>query len=162
MDTGEISFDISWENSWRASWSEFGGALQIENWDAAWGDTSRKNLTGFQGEDGGGTETATPVDANSNFRAPGQPVRVGIFAREATTRRQAGGGYYSNMELSGNVMERTISEDSSGCGSLQHRIHKVGYGAGVGFVLRLFLVLAHAPGRFRFDRQLVIGGFDLW
>ncbi len=89
------------------------GPLQPVPNEYAWGGASAIWLDGFDGVDGSGAETATPVNANSHFAnqptSLRRPVRVGIFAREATTRWQAGAGYYGNMELSGNVMERMIS-----------------------------------------------------
>ena len=69
------------------------------------------HLTDFEGEDGSGTETALPENANSHYwpaSAFQRPVRVGIFARDATTREQAGAGYSGNMELSANLWERIV------------------------------------------------------
>lgn len=37
------------------------------------------------------------------------PLRAGIFATAATTRAQAGAGYYGVLELSGNVWERCVT-----------------------------------------------------
>ena len=32
----DVRFDLSWDNSWHSSWPEYGGALNMTNWDAAW------------------------------------------------------------------------------------------------------------------------------
>ncbi len=77
----------------------------------AWGTTSIKNLTGFEGEDGSGTETPSPSDANAlygNSTLKG-PARAGIFARPHSARAEAGASYWGIMELSGNLWERPVS-----------------------------------------------------
>lgn len=82
----------------------------------AWGNTSWTQITGFQGTDGSGTETALPAGANLHQTpSPGGPVRVGIFATATTTREQAGAGYYGVLEMSGNLSELIIGiNESSG------------------------------------------------
>jgi formylglycine-generating enzyme required for sulfatase activity len=32
----DVRFDLSWDNSWHNIWPEYGGALNMTNWDAAW------------------------------------------------------------------------------------------------------------------------------
>jgi formylglycine-generating enzyme required for sulfatase activity len=32
----DVRFDLSWDNAWHSSWPEYGGALNMTNWDAAW------------------------------------------------------------------------------------------------------------------------------
>lgn len=53
----------------------------------------------------------TTGDGRVGGMAEGQkgPLRVGIFAENATSRVTSGAGYYGNMELSGNVAEPVVS-----------------------------------------------------
>ena len=75
-----------------------------------WGDTLLTYMTGFNGLDGSGTETAKPANANVNLASqiPG-PVRVGIFATATSARRDAGAGYYGVMNLADNVSESVVN-----------------------------------------------------
>ena len=75
-----------------------------------WGDTLLTYMTGFNGLDGSGTETAKPANANVNVggQIPG-PVRVGIFATATSARRDAGAGYYGVMNLADNVYELVVT-----------------------------------------------------
>lgn len=86
---------------------------QKEPWinEMAWGNSAYTSLTGIDGTDGSGTETALPANANAFIQngAIGGPVRAGIFASGSTTREQAGASYYGVMEMSGNVHELAIS-----------------------------------------------------
>jgi formylglycine-generating enzyme required for sulfatase activity len=76
----------------------------------AWGDTLGTPLTGFNGVDGSGTETATPTNANGTFNNQiTGPVRVGIFATAASGRHEAGAGYYGAMNLADNVSEWVVN-----------------------------------------------------
>lgn len=43
------------------------------------------------------------------------PVRIGQSARNATTRAQAGGGYYGALDLAGNVWEQIVSVSTQSC-----------------------------------------------
>ena len=75
----------------------------------AWGDTMIVSAQSFDGVDGSGTETVHEVTANCNYnRGVNGPIRVGIFAKTATIRHQAGAGFYGVMELSGNIEERIV------------------------------------------------------
>ncbi|MBI3602298.1 MAG: SUMF1/EgtB/PvdO family nonheme iron enzyme [Candidatus Omnitrophica bacterium] len=70
-----------------------------------------------------GTETITDANANANYNnttfsggdasqgASYQigPLRVGIFASNATTRVMAGASYYGVMDISGNLKERVVT-----------------------------------------------------
>jgi formylglycine-generating enzyme required for sulfatase activity len=60
--------------------------------------------------DGTGTDTVTTANANvssaQNFFGP---IRVGIFASSTSTRLKSGAGYFGNMEMSGNVLEMTVT-----------------------------------------------------
>ncbi len=75
-----------------------------------WGDTLFTYLTGFNGTDGSGTETAAPT--NANFVSSGYitgPVRVGIFATATSSRHAAGASYYGVMNLADNVAEPVVT-----------------------------------------------------
>ncbi|MCP5537461.1 MAG: SUMF1/EgtB/PvdO family nonheme iron enzyme [Akkermansiaceae bacterium] len=75
-----------------------------------WGNTTVTNITGFDGTDGSGTETAIPTNTNAHLsEGVSGPVRAGIFATDTTTREQAGAGYYGVMELGGNLWEFVVS-----------------------------------------------------
>ena len=76
----------------------------------AWGTTSIMNLTGHTGEDGSGTETPSPANANAIYGngAIKGPVRVGIFARPQSSRAGSGASYWGIMELGGNLWERPV------------------------------------------------------
>ncbi len=86
----------------------------------AWGSNSITACATISGTEDG-TETCTTTNANCNYYGQtftggdaGQgPLRVGIFATGASSRVQAGAGYYGNMDLSGNVSERTVTVGNS-------------------------------------------------
>ncbi len=87
-------------------------------WDEyAWGGTSPVAAVTLSGTEDG-TESVTTTSANINFNnqtfsggdAGQGPLRAGIFAKASTTTRLAsGGGYYGNLEMSGNLWERCVS-----------------------------------------------------
>ncbi len=63
---------------------------------------------------GGGIANYGTGSASSTIRGP---LRCGFAANTATTRLEAGAGYYGAMELSGNLFERTITtRHTSGSG----------------------------------------------
>ncbi len=66
-------------------------------------------ISGLTGTDGSGTEYYTAWNLIVSGSQPGGPVRVGIFAREGSSRQEAGASYWGIMELSGNLWERAIS-----------------------------------------------------
>ncbi len=74
----------------------------------AWGNATYTSISGLTGVDGSGTEYYTAGNLIVPGSQPGGPVRVGIFARENSTREQAGASYWGIMELSGNVFERCV------------------------------------------------------
>lgn len=88
-----------------------GVSVPVAN-EFAWGGNtiSRANTVT---NDGSNQETATDVIATGtgfcnyggNSGGLQGPLRVGFAAKTATTRYEAGSGYYGNMELTGNVYE---------------------------------------------------------
>jgi len=82
----------------------------------SWGNTTlicAVDQTSYLGD---GTETALPPDANCCMWGAvhvHHPMRSGIFATASTTRTQSGAGYYGVMEMSGNVMDRTVTLGNS-------------------------------------------------
>ncbi len=82
----------------------------------AWGTTTITAQTGHDGEDGSGEETPIPVGANCAWNDKlGGPVRVGIYARNYTTRVQAGASYWGIMELSGSLWEYAVPVGNAAC-----------------------------------------------
>ncbi|MBU0676848.1 MAG: hypothetical protein KJ626_01920 [Verrucomicrobia bacterium] len=76
----------------------------------AWGNSSYVELTGESGVEGSGSETALPTNANVHVTTTiSGPVRTGIFADAASSRVEAGAGYYGNMDLSGNLREMAVA-----------------------------------------------------
>jgi len=98
----------------------------------AWGSTGITAAAAISGAEDG-TETITTANANccygnktfSGGDGGRGPLRAGIFAKSATTRAQAGAGYYGNMELSGNVWERPVT-----VGNSQGRLFTGSHGSG--------------------------------
>lgn len=80
----------------------------------AWGTTTIVLQEGHDGEDGSGTETAFPANANATYAGDYflDLVRVGIYATATSTREQAGASYWGIMHLSGNLMERPVTVGS--------------------------------------------------
>jgi formylglycine-generating enzyme required for sulfatase activity len=83
----------------------------------AWGDATIAADPYTLANDGAPTEVVTVnysttagnvVDDLTSKSIPG-PFRVGVFASSVSDRRNAGASYYGIMELSGNVIERTIT-----------------------------------------------------
>jgi len=92
-----------------------GVSVPVAN-EYAWGtNTATRAFT--LTNDGTSQEEATDIigvgtgilNCNGNSGAPAGPFRVGFAAKNATSRREAGAGYYGNMELSGNVFEYCTS-----------------------------------------------------
>jgi len=80
----------------------------------AWGSTVIQGATGIS-NGGASNEVASNAGANTVYNNAGGvsgPMRVGNFAQAATTRLQAGAGYYGIMELSGNVWEDVVTVGS--------------------------------------------------
>ncbi len=88
----------------------------------AWGTASLTYAAVISGSSEDGTETITTSGANvvggntsltGGDSASTGPVRVGIFATSTSTRVQAGAGYYGNMDLTGNVIEKAVTVGNS-------------------------------------------------
>ena len=80
-----------------------------------WGSTAATQAQGAVQNSGEAAETANTTgnglynsDAGGGTDIVG-PLRSGFAATGATTRIQAGAGYYGNMELAGNVVEMVVS-----------------------------------------------------
>ncbi|MGA2625327.1 MAG: SUMF1/EgtB/PvdO family nonheme iron enzyme [Bacteroidota bacterium] len=86
----------------------------------AWGTTNITAADAISGTEDG-TETITTTNANCCFNnttfSGGDgglgPLRCGIFAKNTTTREQAGASYYGVMEMSGNLWERLVCVGNS-------------------------------------------------
>jgi formylglycine-generating enzyme required for sulfatase activity len=76
----------------------------------AWGDTSVTGTTSITNSGLNNEIAQAGANCVYNIAAGVQgPLRSGNFAQSATTRKQAGAGYYGIMELSGNLLERIIT-----------------------------------------------------
>ncbi len=87
-----------------------GTATPVAN-EYAWGNTTAtaaNNIT----NPGATNETTSTSGANAVYDLQTNvvgPMRVGVFAKSATTRAQSGASYYGIMELSGNLGERPVT-----------------------------------------------------
>jgi formylglycine-generating enzyme required for sulfatase activity len=75
----------------------------------AWGSTRIVSVEAVEGDDGSGAEAPAPAEANTLFeRTIAGPVRAGLF--EGRGERDAtGAGFYGALDLSGNVIEMTVT-----------------------------------------------------
>jgi formylglycine-generating enzyme required for sulfatase activity len=81
----------------------------------AWGSTSITQATGLTNS-GQASETASNAGANCVYGGNGNvygPARVGLAAGAATTRAQAGAGYYGVLDLSGQLWKRPVTIGNS-------------------------------------------------
>lgn len=92
-----------------------GASANVPN-EYPWG--SATNCRPARGIAAGGYISETPANAGNDANCTATnhplvqgPMRCGAFAGSVTqtTRRQAGSGYYGNMELAGNVWERCVT-----------------------------------------------------
>jgi formylglycine-generating enzyme required for sulfatase activity len=78
----------------------------------AWGNTTYDPI-GSETLTNAGANNETSNNTNNNVANSQDnilgPVRVGSFARAATTRTQAGATYYGIMDMSGNLWETTVT-----------------------------------------------------
>lgn len=88
------------------------GSLLPVAGEYAWGTTNSTRANSIV-DPGANTESVSPVGANANHFQDGffslGPVRVGAFATGSSDRELAGAGYYGNLELSGNMMEKPVT-----------------------------------------------------
>ncbi len=94
------------------------GALASVAGEYAWGSSSSTKCSTISGTESG-AETCSTASANANYDKTTNftggdggtgPLRVGIFATASTTTREtSGAGYFGNLDLSGNVWERTVT-----------------------------------------------------
>ncbi len=90
-----------------------------------WGNnvtTSANNITN-PGEDDEYSNTAGANSASASQVNVDGPLRVGSFATAASSRIQAGAGYWGIMELSGNLWERTVSVGNIAAGRAFTGLH---------------------------------------
>lgn len=87
----------------------FRGEATPFQYECAWGNATYVHATGISS---GGTNSETSSNAGANCAlnlSPG-PMRVGAFSSASSVSRLlSGAGYYGNMELSGNLQERTVT-----------------------------------------------------
>jgi hypothetical protein len=85
-----------------------------------WGNVNITQALGISGTENG-SETVTTEDANANYGSAAfsggdgsaGPLRSGVFAKQDTSRSQAGAGFYGAMDLGGNVTERIVTVGNS-------------------------------------------------
>ncbi len=90
-------------------------------WEYAWGNTSIATTAYSLSNDGtpnaSVTNSASDPNGNASYSTTDGsidgPLRCGIFATNASSRAEAGAGYYGIMELSGNLTEQTVCLASS-------------------------------------------------
>ncbi len=61
------------------------------------------------GEAGENTNTSAANAVYGNSGSVPGPMRVGVFAKDSSTRTEAGAAFWAGLELSGNVAERVVS-----------------------------------------------------
>lgn len=98
-------------------------------YEYAWGGTDRTWSTNYVGQDGSGTTTALPTNANHmRWTSSGFLIlRAGIFATPTSSRTKAGAGYYGAMELSGSMDESVISLGSAAGRAYNKTAHGAGH-----------------------------------
>lgn len=93
-----------------------------------WNDTTFRKPSGTL-EGIVGDRTETPSDGNANAgQAFDGPLRTGAFARQWGSQQNAGAGFWSVMDLAGNLAEIYYNADSKGRGYAG--AHPEGHGAG--------------------------------
>ncbi len=90
------------------------GPLPPVMYEYAWGTTFIQHSLKTEVTGAGTAEELPAPGANAAYAAsevvtPNRPLRVGAFAREGTTREQAGAGYYGPLNLSDNVLDRAAT-----------------------------------------------------
>lgn len=90
------------------------GSLAAVFGEYAWGNNTLVTTTSLN-DDGTGTETANPANANCNHSgcSPDGPFRCGIYADASSDRTLSGSTYWGIMEMTGNVYERVVTVGSA-------------------------------------------------
>lgn len=89
-----------------------------------WGTTSVTAATSIS--NAGKSNEVPQIEANcvvGGSSGLGGPMRVGSTAAGKSTRVASGAGYYGAMDLSGNLLERTVTVGNSAGRSFQRRYH---------------------------------------
>ncbi len=91
----------------------------------AWGNTT---ITLATGPVNPGLDNETVTSGNAHYTGNGisRPLRTGVFATTLTNRVSSGGTYYGIMEMSGNVLEYTITIGNA-AGRSYTGVHGDGY-----------------------------------
>ena len=86
------------------------GPLASVAGEYAWGNATLVATTSIT-DDGTGTATANPANANCNYDgcSPNGPYRCGIYADASSDRTTSGSTYWGIMEMSGSVRERPVT-----------------------------------------------------
>jgi hypothetical protein len=109
----ELEFEKSGRGPYRAVSGEY-----------AWGSTSITQATSVTNSGTSSERAQSGANAVYGTHAAIQgPLRVGIFAHGVATRIAAGAGYYGNMNLSDNVMERVVTVGNSSGRSFSGHYH---------------------------------------
>ena len=98
------------------------GPLPPVKYEFAWGTTTIKHTLTKDVTGAGTAEELPAADANAHYQGvalqtPQRPMRVGAFAREGTTREQAGAGYYGPLNLSDNLLDRAANSGDNVTGN---------------------------------------------
>ena len=100
------------------------GPYRAVSGEYAWGNTSITTATSITND---GLTTEGPGNAancvSNNGASVQGPMRVGSVAYGDSTRSAAGAGHYGNMDLSGNLMERTVTVGNSSGRAFEGRYH---------------------------------------
>ena len=103
------------------------GPLPPVKYEYAWGTaTTPVYLTSRNITAAGTAEEMPPAGANANYGSSSglnRPMRVGAFAREGTTREQAGAGYYGPLNLSDNLLDRAANSGDNVVGNYDSTIN---------------------------------------
>lgn len=83
------------------------------NHEYPWGSTTLESYTTSLTNAGEAGEVPNQGNLNYNSCAPDGPYRVGSYADGSSTKQNAGGGYYGNLELSGNLGDLVVTVGNS-------------------------------------------------
>ncbi len=86
-----------------------GNQAPVQN-EYAWGDAVLESpATSSLSNQNTAAEAPNQGNCNYNDCGPGGPYRCGSYADASSGRINAGGGYYGNLDLSGNLWERPVT-----------------------------------------------------